>query len=575
MIRFAKVARLFLMLAAVLALGCPAGENAGSGDAADMVLLNGKIVTVDDSDTEVQAVAIKGDKIVALGTDAEIKSRVGSDTKVIDLEGKLAIPGFIEGHGHFMGIGNAKMILDLTKPKNWDEIVALVADAAKKAKPGEWITGRGWHQDKWDKKPEPSYEGLPIHDALSKASPENPVILTHASGHGSVVNAKAMELAGINSSTANPSGGEILKDKEGRPTGFMRETAQGLVSRANKGPSTDEEREARARQQADLAAKEILSKGITTFHDAGTGFGTVDFYKKLVDEKKMPLRLWVMIRASNEDLEKNLSDYRMIGYGENRLTVRAIKLSIDGALGSRGAWLLEPYSDEPKLSGLNLVPIESVKKTAELAAKNDYQLGVHAIGDRANREVLDIFEESLKANSDKKDLRWRIEHAQHLHPDDIPRFGKLGVIASMQGVHCTSDAPWVPDRLGDKRSKEGAYVWQKLMKSGALVTNGTDAPVEDVSPIASYYSTVSRKLKDGSVFYPDQRLSRMEALRSYTINVAKSGFEEKSKGSLEVGKLADIVVLSKDILTIEEDEIPETDVALTIVGGKVEYERGE
>lgn len=573
--RFATKTWLCVLAMVLLALGCNNTTSTGSANAADLVLFNGKIVTVDKSDTEVQAIAVKDDKIVALGTDAEIKARIGPETKSIDLEGKLAIPGFMEGHGHFMGIGNAQMILDLTKPKNFDEIVAMVAEAVKKAKPGEWITGRGWHQDKWDKKPEPSFEGLPLHDKLSEVSPDNPVLLTHASGHGAIANAKAMELAGIDANTKDPDGGEILRDEQGKATGFMRETAQGLVGRANKGPETDEEEEAQARKMAELAAKEVLSKGITTFQDAGSSFATAELFKQLVDEKKMPLRLWVMIRTSNDDLEKNLEKSRLIGYGDNRLTVRAIKLSIDGALGSRGAWLLEPYSDAEHLKGLNLIPIEDVKKTAELAVKYDYQLCIHAIGDRANREVLDIFEESFKANPDKKDLRWRVEHAQHLNPDDIPRFGKLGVIASMQGVHCTSDGTWVPDRLGDKRSEEGAYVWQKLMKSGALVTNGTDAPVEDVSPIASYYSTVSRKLKDGKVFYPDQKMSRMEALRSYTINVAKSGFEEELKGSLEIGKLADITVLSKDILTVEEDQIPSTEVEYTIVGGKVEYQKAE
>ncbi|REJ76071.1 MAG: amidohydrolase [Acidobacteria bacterium] len=564
----------FVLLAifALILSGC---ENTAStvDDPADLVLLNGKIVTVDEKETEAQALAVKGDKIVAVGTDEEIQKYVGPETEKIDLEGRLAIPGFNEGHGHFMGIGNAKMILDLTTPKNWDEIVAMVGEAAKKAKPGEWITGRGWHQDKWDKKPEPAVEGLPVHDKLSEVSPDNPVILTHASGHGSFANAKAMELANIDSSTKDPAGGEILRDAEGNPTGFVRETAQGLVSSANIGPATDEERDANMREAAELAAKEVLENGITTFHDAGSSYGVVEFLRKLVDEGKMPVRLWMMIRDSNENHEKNLASTRVIGHGNNMLTVRAIKLSIDGALGSRGAWLLEPYSDAPELSGLNLIPIESAKKTAELAVANDYQLCIHAIGDRANREVLDIFEEAYKANEDKKDLRWRIEHAQHLHPDDIPRFGKLGVIASMQGVHCTSDGTWVPDRLGDKRSEEGAYVWQKLMQSGALVTNGTDAPVEDVSPIASYYSTVSRKLNDGSVFYPDQKMSRMEALRSYTINVAKSGFEEEIKGSLEPGKLADIVVLSKDILTVPEDEIPSTEVLYTIVGGKIAYRK--
>ncbi len=569
--KFAAKLWIFAVFTALLSFGCASTSEAGNENA-DMVLLNGKIVTVDDKNREVQALAVNGDKIVALGTEAEISKLIGPSTKVIDLEGRTAIPGFNEGHGHFMGIGNAKMILDLTKVKNWDEIVAMVGEAAKKAKPGEWITGRGWHQDKWDKTPEPNVENLPVHDGLSAVSPENPVVLTHASGHGSIANAKAMQLAGIDSKTADPQGGEILRDKDGRPTGFMRETAQGLVSRANKGPATAAEAEAIARKQAELASQEVLSKGITTFHDAGSSFGTVDFFKELVDEGKMPLRLWVMIRASNEDLAKNLKKYRMVGYGGNHLTVRAIKLSIDGALGSRGAWLLEPYADATHLKGLNLIPIDSVKKTAELALENDYQLGVHAIGDRANREVLDIFEENFKANPGEKDLRWRIEHAQHLHPLDIPRFGKLGVTASMQGIHCTSDAPWVPDRLGDKRSEEGAYVWQKLMKSGALVTNGTDAPVEDVSPIASYYASVSRMLKDGSRFYPDQRMDRMEALRSYTINVAKSGFEEDLKGSLAIGKLADIVVLSKDILTVPEAEILSTQVVYTIVGGKVAYQ---
>lgn len=566
---------IFSALIAILlfSFGCGSTTSAPA-DAADLVLVNGKIATVDERDTEAQALAVKNEKIVAIGTDEEIRKRVGPDTEVIDLEGRLAIPGFEEGHGHFMGIGNSKMILDLTKPKNWDEIVAMVAEAVKKAKPGEWIVGRGWHQDKWDKKPDPNVEGLPVHDSLSAVSPDNPVILTHASGHAGFANAKAMEMAGIGPETKDPEGGQILRNADGNPTGFLRETAQRLVGRLNTGPDTEEERIAQQRKMAELASQEVISKGITTFHDAGSPSETIDLFKKLADENKLPMRLWVMIRESNERLAKDLGNYRMIGYGNDHLTVRAIKVQIDGALGSRGAWMLEPYSDAPELTGLNTVPLDEVKQTAEMAIKNDYQLCIHAIGDRANREVLDIYEAAFKAHPEKKDLRWRIEHAQHLNPADIPRFGKLGVIASMQGVHCTSDGMWVPDRIGDKRAEEGAYVWQKLMRSGALVTNGTDAPVEDVSPIASYYASVSRKLKDGTVFYPDQRMSRMEALRSYTINVAKSGFEEKIKGSLEPGKLADIVVLSKDILTVPEDQIPSTEVLYTIVGGKVVYKKG-
>jgi len=280
-----------------------------------------------------------------------------------------------------------------------------------------------------------------------------------------------------------------------------------------------------------------------------------------------------MVRAGIAIEAQKLAQYKMIDYGNGHLTVRAIKRSIDGALGSRGAWLLEPYADKPDSAGLNTTSVEDIRATARLAMQHGYQLCVHAIGDRANRETLNIFEEAFKANPEKKDLRWRVEHAQHLHPSDIPRFGALGVIASMEGIHCTSDAPYVLARLGPKRAEEGAYVWQKLLKSGAVVTNGTDAPVEDVDPIASYYATVSRKLKDGSVFYPDQRMSRMEALKSYTINGAFAAFEDGSKGSLKPGKYADVVVLSKDIMTIPEDEIPTAQVVYTVVGGKVRYNR--
>jgi predicted amidohydrolase YtcJ len=295
--------------------------------------------------------------------------------------------------------------------------------------------------------------------------------------------------------------------------------------------------------------------------------------KTMVDEGRLGVRLWVMLRQPNETLAPNLAKYRLVDYGNGHLTVRAIKHSIDGALGSRGAWLLEPYSDKPDSTGLNTTSPDTIRETAKLAIQHGYQLCVHAIGDRANRETLDIFDEAFKANPDRKDLRWRVEHAQHLHPADIPRFGRLGVIASMQGVHCTSDAPYVPARLGAKRSEEGAYVWQGLMKSGAVVSNGTDAPVEDVSPIASYYATVSRKLPDGSVFYPAQRMTRAEALRSYTLNGAYAAFEEGSKGSLKAGKYADMVVLSQDITTIPEAEIPKTEVLYTIVGGKVRFKK--
>jgi len=549
-----------LRLAAIALVGVAVAASCATPpvEHADLVLRNGTIVTVDDLIPEVDALAVRGDRIVA----------VGDETQVIDLDGRLAIPGFIEGHGHFLGIGDATLQLDLRGATSWADVVALVEDAAARARPGELIRGRGWHQDKWDPPPSPSVEGLPLHDALSAVSPVNPVLLRHASGHATLANQKAMELAGITADTPDPSGGEIVRDAAGNAIGAFRETAAGLLSAARRDATPGV-----PRRRAELAVRELLENGITSFQDAGASFAAVDLYKDMVEDGSLGVRLWVMLRASNTQLAARLADYRIIGFGDDRLTVRAIKHQIDGALGSHGAWLLEPYADLSDSAGLNTTPIETIEETARLALEHGFQLCVHAIGDRANRETLDLFERAFRATLGAQDLRWRIEHAQHLHPDDIPRFAELGVIASMQGKHATSDGSWVPDRLGDRRSEEGAYVWQRLLAAGAVVSNGTDAPVENVSPVASYYATVSRKLDDGSLFYPDQRLSRLDALRTYTINAAYAAFEEDLKGSLTPGKLADITVLSKNILTVPEEEIPSTEVVYTIVGGRVMYQR--
>jgi predicted amidohydrolase YtcJ len=405
-------------------------------------------------------------------------------------------------------------------------------------------------------------EGFPLEASLSRVSPRNPVLLTHASGHAAFANAMALKLGGITAKTANPAGGEILRDASGNPTGLLRETAQGLVRKAV--PTSTEADERRA---IELAIQECLAKGITSFQDAGSSPETIDLVKQTLNRR---MRLWMMLRMPASRLAQTPAKFRTI---DDYVTVRAIKRQIDGALGSRGAWLLEPYADLPGSSGLNTEDPADIEKTAEIAIANGYQLCVHAIGDRANREVLNLYERVFRRHPEKKDLRWRIEHAQHLSAADIPRFARLGVIASMQGVHCTSDAPYVLARLGPRRAEEGAYVWQKLLHAGAVVTNGTDAPVEDVSPIASYYATVSRRLRDGSVFYPEQRMSRMEALRSYTLSNAYAAFEEGVKGSLQVGKVADVTVLSKDILTIPEAEIPSAEVLYTIVGGRVMYRK--
>lgn len=546
---------------------------------ADLILRNGKVVTLDQKVPQGSAIAIRGDRIVAVGSDAAIAKLAGPSTKTVDLSGRLAIPGFIEGHGHFTGVGEFRLNLSLREARNWDDIVDQVGRAAKNAKPGEWIIGRGWHQSKWNKVPSPNTDGFPVHDELSKVSPNNPVVLRHASGHASFINEAAMQASGVDAKTADPSGGHVMKDASGKPTGLLQERAAGLTSKAYeawRSQRSAADQMAEARRIVDLASDEALSKGVTSFQDAGSGFETVDFLKSMAEAGQLKLRLWMMLRVSNDEFAKKASQYRIIGAGNNMLTVRGVKRAIDGALGPRGAWLLEPYADlpagAPNPSGLNTDDPAEIKRTAEIAMQNGFQLCVHAIGDRANRETLDIMEQVMKANPAKKDLRWRVEHAQHISAPDIPRFGKLGVIAAMQGIHCTSDAPYVLARLGPKRSEEGAYVWQKLMKSGAVVANGTDAPVEDVSPLASFYATVSRKLKDGTRFFPDQRMSRVEALRSYTLNNAFAAFEEDLKGSLSPGKLADITVLSRDIMTIPEDDILLTDVVYTIVGGKVQFE---
>ncbi len=563
-------------LTAVCLTACDQAPTGPIQQPADLVIVGGKIVTVDRDRPEAQALAARDGTIVAVGTRAEIEAHIGDATEVLDLGGTLAIPGFIESHGHFLSLGDSRIQLDLKTADNWQAIVDQVAAAAAAAAPGEWIRGRGWHQDKWRAVPEPEVEDFPVHHSLSAASPDNPVLLTHASGHALFANARAMELAGIDASTADPPGGEILKDAAGEPTGLFRETAQDLIGRARSrdGGAPPEE----MRKMARLASEECLAKGVTSFQDAGSSFDEIELLRGLADEGALGVRLWMMISDSNQALAEKLAGAKTKAAAGDHFAVGAVKLSIDGALGARGAWLLEPYSDSPASTGLNLMPVEVARETAELAIEHGVQLCIHAIGDRANREVLDLFEQTFTAHPDKSDLRWRVEHAQHLHPDDIPRFAGLGVIASVQSVHCTSDGPWVPDRLGEERSEQGAYVWQKLMRSGAVVINGTDTPVEDVDPIANFYSGVTRTMHSplvpaGTAFYPAERMIREEALESYTLNAAYGAFEEQIKGSLEVGKLADIVVLSKDIMTVPDAEIPSTKVLYTIVGGEIVYKR--
>ncbi len=563
-IYFPVLARLYLLLPLVVLVSLPlAGQKP-----ADLVLTGGKVVTVDADQPEATALASSGEIIVAVGSEQQIAAFIGPETRVIDLDGRLVVPGFIDGHGHFMSLGTSLLQLDLRPARSWQQVVALVEQAVAKAAPGELIRGRGWHQEKWDQPPELAFEGLPHHGSLSAISPDNPVILRHASGHAVFANRYAMKMCGIDRKTLDPRGGEVVRDDKGDPIGVFRETASGLLASARRNSSS-----ADPRKVVELATRECLSKGITSFQDAGSPLSTVELFRTMAMEETLGVRLWVMLSDSNRRLEAALPALDVKGVGHQYLTVGGIKRLIDGALGSHGAWLLEPYSDKPESTGLNTTPLATIAETARLAVAHRLQLCVHAIGDRANREILDIYETALGSVDDGKQRRWRIEHAQHLHPDDVPRFTELGLIASMQGVHCTSDGSWVADRLGAQRSESGAYLWRELIDGGVVVSNGTDCPVEDVDPIRCFHSTVTRLLEDGTSFYPEQKMTRMEALRSYTINCAYAAFEEHLKGSISTGKLCDVVVLSKDILTCPAAEILEAKVDLTIVGGEVRYRR--
>jgi predicted amidohydrolase YtcJ len=552
-----------------------AGSTSFANEPADLVLQGGKVVTMDPARPLAEALAIAGQRIVAVGTSAEVAAYIGPKTKQIDCTGKCVLPGFIEGHGHFLSLGEQKLKLDLAETTTWEEVVAAVGQAAKQTPPGKWIEGRGWHQGKWREPPQPSVQGYPTAAALSQVSPDHPVVLTHGTGHMCLANARAMALAGVTAATKAPAGGEILHDAEGNPTGVFRESAMDLIYRAlNRALARRSVEEVRREQleAVRLATEECLKHGVTSFQDAGSSTADVDLFRELADRGELQVRLWVMLNDNNDVLARRLAGYRMVGRGQDYLTVRGIKRMADGALGTHGAWLLEPYDDLPGSTGLNLLPREELRLAAELAIEHDYQLCVHAIGDRANREVLDVMEEVFRKHPDKKDLRWRIEHAQHLAPDDIPRFAKLGVIASMQANHATSDGPFVVQRLGQRRAADGAYAWRRLFDAKAVVINGTDVPVERIDPLACLYSSITRKMADGVAFFPEQAMTRDEALRSYTASAAWAAFEEQDKGTIAPGKLADLVVLGGDLLTISDEEIPRLRVEKTIVGGQVRYE---
>lgn len=537
----------------------------------DMIIYNGTIYTVDSIPTA-EAVIVRSDTILYVGGMQGVKAFNTTKAQEIDLQGKVMVPGLIDAHAHLMGIGFNLLNVDLKDAKSYSEVVELVANRADELTPGTWIVGRGWHQDKWIEMPEMT-SGFPTHEMLSEAVPDHPVFLKHASGHAALVNTVAMELGSINSETQQPEGGEIFLGIDGRPTGILNETAMELVKDII--PSDTKSKRVQA---LEMALQHCFENGITGFHDAGSDRDEIELFKEYALNEQLKLRLYVMLSGDEPDL---LGDYFEKGRELNlydRLTIRSVKLYADGALGSRGAWLLEEYSDAPGVHGHNVVPIEDIDRITAKAYKAGFQVCVHAIGDKANREILDIYEKTFKLYPENapKEPRFRIEHAQHFHPDDIPRFAELGVIPSMQSIHMSSDRPWAIDRLGQERIEWGAYMWQSLLQSGVKIANGTDAPVEPIDPIANFYAGVTRKTLEGSPssgYEPEEKMSREQALRSMTIDAAYAAFQEKHKGSISVGKWADFTILDQDIMTVSEDQLLNTEVSMTIIGGEIVYSK--
>ena len=550
---------LFLALPALL-LGTvtPAGTASGP---ADLVLLGGTVRTLDPRLPAASALAVSGGRVAAVGTEAQVRPLIGPGTRVVDLRGGIAYPGFVDAHAHVYGLGQGLRHLDLTQAGSEADVAAMVRGAAQGKAPGEWITGRGWDQNKWDGK------AFPSRRSISEAAPRNPVVLRRVDGHAAWANDAALELAGISEKGRAVGGGEILCNGRGVPTGILVDDAADLVLRLVPEDSDSDRREA-LRQAVLLCAR----LGLTGVHDAGVGPGELAAYRRLLAGDGLPVRIWAMLEGPEDWLREEL------GHGpkseaDGRLVLGGVKMYADGALGSRGAWLLASYADRPDSSGLCVTPPTEMARRAAICAALGLQLCTHAIGDRAVRETLDAYEKALAPLPDGKDRRFRIEHAQIVDPADLPRFAALGVVPSVQPTHCTSDMPWAPLRLGPERTAH-AYTWRSFLDRGLHIPAGTDFPVEPPDPLYTFYAAVTRQGRDGRPqpgWHPEQRLTREEALLAMTLWAAEAAFLEKEQGKLAPGFRADVTVLDADLLTVPEDRILKSRVLFAIVAGRVVY----
>ena len=548
---------------AFLALLAAAPLSAQIAKPANLIVTNARIYTVDDSRPIVAAMAVRDGRIVFTGSAREAMALKGTSTKIVDLAGRTVIPGMVDAHAHLLGLGQALRIVNLVGAKSYDEVIARVVARAKGLPPGQWLLGRGWDQNQWGD------TRFPTHDALSRALPNNPVYLTRVDGHAGLANAAAMRAASVTAASKDPSGGRVERTASGDPTGVFIDNAKDLVEHFIP-PGTREE----TRQAIRAAIAESQRYGLVGLHDAGESRATIDLMEEMAKAGEIPFRLYVMIGDDSTAVAHYLARGPQSGLYDNHLWLRSFKLYADGALGSRGAALLEPYSDDANNKGLILTAPAHIQDVAVRALRAGFQVNTHAIGDRGNRVVLDAYDAALR-QVPVADHRFRVEHAQILHHDDIPRFAELGVIPSMQAVHQTSDMYWAGSRLGAGRLL-GAYAWRSLLETGVVVPNGSDFPVEAVNPLLSFHSAVARQDAENwpaGGWLPEQRMTRQEALMSMTIWPAFAAFQEATMGSLAPGKLADFVVLDRDIMTVADRDILGTAVLATYIGGKPVYER--